>query len=55
VSVVKEALRGERFAAAAYDDAVHDLLPPQTRDIVEYQDIGLRVAARLMEEEIATH
>ena len=51
---VKEATRGERYAAAAYDDAVHDMLPPGTRDLVESQDLSVRIAERLVAE-LVTH
>jgi uncharacterized protein (TIGR02284 family) len=44
-AVVREAARGERFAVAAYDGAVHDLLPPDTRDLVEAQEADVRAAA----------
>jgi uncharacterized protein (TIGR02284 family) len=49
-AVFEEAVRGERFAAAAYDDAVNVGLPPDARDVVEAQDLGVRVAARLMRD-----
>ena len=44
-AVLEEAARGERFAVAAYDEAVHDILPPDTRDLVEEQDHDVRVAS----------
>ena len=47
-AVRDEAARGERVAVAAYDDAVNDRLPPETRDLVEAQDLGVRVAVRLI-------
>lgn len=53
-AVVEEAARGERFAIAAYDAAVHDLLPPEARPVVEAQDLGVRVAGRLVREAV-TH
>jgi uncharacterized protein (TIGR02284 family) len=43
-AVLSEAERGERFAVAAYDDAVHDILPPDVRDLVEAQDEDVRLA-----------
>jgi uncharacterized protein (TIGR02284 family) len=49
-AVLAEAARGERFAVAAYDDAVRDLLPPDARELVESQDLGIRVARRLVTE-----
>lgn len=49
-AVLEEADRGERFAVAAYDEAVSDILPPETRDLVETQDLGVRVARRLVSE-----
>jgi uncharacterized protein (TIGR02284 family) len=52
-AVLEEAARGERFAVAAYDDAVHDLLPPETRELVEAQDLGIRVARRLVSGMVA--
>ena len=47
-AVVAEATRGEDYALAAYDDAVADLLPPEARYLVEGQDLGVRVARRLV-------
>lgn len=49
-AVLDEAVRGERFAVAAYDEAVHDLVPPDARELIEAQDLGLRVAGRLVSE-----
>jgi uncharacterized protein (TIGR02284 family) len=49
-AVLEEAARGERFAVAAYDDAVHDLVPPDARDLIEAQDLSVRVAGRLVRE-----
>ena len=49
-AVLEEAVRGERFAVAAYDDAVHDLLPADARDLVEAQGLSVRVAARLIRD-----
>lgn len=51
-AVLEEAARGERFAVAAYDDAMHDMLPPDTRDVVEAQDADVRAAARRVFEEV---
>ena len=53
-AVLEEAIRGERFALSAYDEAVGDMLPPDTRDLVEAQDLGVRVARRLVTE-MAAH
>ena len=53
-AILEEAIRGERFALAAYDEAVHDLLPPDARKLVEAQDLGVRVASRLVSDMI-TH
>jgi uncharacterized protein (TIGR02284 family) len=47
-AVLDEASRGERFAVAAYENAVNDMLPPDTRDLVEAQDAKLRAAAKLV-------
>ena len=47
-AMLAEALRGERYALTAYDDAVQDLLPPETRELVEAQDLGVFVAGRLV-------
>ena len=47
-AVLEEAVRGERFALSAYDDAVQEMLPPETRELVEVQDLGVRVAGRLV-------
>jgi uncharacterized protein (TIGR02284 family) len=49
-AVLAEAARGEGFAVAAYDEAVHDLLPPDARDLIESQDLGIRIARRLVSE-----
>ena len=43
-AVLSEAERGERFAVARYDEAVHDMLHPDVRDLVEAQDEGVRLA-----------
>jgi uncharacterized protein (TIGR02284 family) len=48
--ILQEAARGERFALAAYEDAVNDLLPPEARELVEAQDLWIRVAGRLVTE-----
>lgn len=57
-AVLQEAARGERYAVQAYDDAVADMIPPDVRDLVEAQDLGVRVARRLVsglvKEEIQT-
>jgi uncharacterized protein (TIGR02284 family) len=57
-AVLQEAARGERYAVHAYDDAVADIIPPDVRDLVEAQDLGVRVARRLVsglvKEEIQT-
>jgi uncharacterized protein (TIGR02284 family) len=45
-AVLAEAARGERFAVAAYDHAVAEMLPPDTRDLVEEQDDDVRAAAQ---------
>lgn len=47
-AVIEEAARGERYAVHAYDDAVADWIPPDVREIVEGQDLGVRVARRLV-------
>lgn len=52
-AVLDEAARGERFALQAYDEAVGDILPPEARDVVEAQDLGVRVARRMVAEMIA--
>jgi uncharacterized protein (TIGR02284 family) len=44
-AVLGEAARGERLALAAYDDAIHDILPPDVRDLVEEQHQDVRAAA----------
>lgn len=49
-AVLEEAARGERFAVAAYDEAVHDLLPADARELIEAQDLSVRVAERLMRD-----
>jgi uncharacterized protein (TIGR02284 family) len=50
-AVLEEVWRGERAAVAAYDDAVNDRLPPDTRDLIEAQDLSVRVAARRIKEQ----
>lgn len=35
---------------AAYDDAAHDLLLADARDLVEAQDLSVRVAGRLIKD-----
>ena len=47
-AVLEEAARGERYAVHAYDDAVADTIPPDVREIVEGQDLGIRVARQLV-------
>lgn len=47
-AVLEEAARGERYAVHAYDDAVADWIPPDAREIVEGQDLGVRVARQLV-------
>jgi uncharacterized protein (TIGR02284 family) len=47
-AVLTEAARGERYAVHAYGDAVTDAIPPDVREIVEGQDLGVRVARRLV-------
>lgn len=49
-AVLAEAARGERFAVATYDQAIHEILPPDARDLIEEQDQDVRAAA----EEIRT-
>jgi uncharacterized protein (TIGR02284 family) len=49
-AVLEEAERGERFALAAYDEAVNDLVPPDARELIEAQDLGVRVARHLVTE-----
>lgn len=49
-AVLEEAVRGERFAVSAYDDAVHEGLPPEARQLIEAQDLSVRVAGRLMRD-----
>jgi uncharacterized protein (TIGR02284 family) len=53
-AVLEEADRGESFALAAYEDAIHDLLPRDARELVKNQDLGIRAARRLVESELAT-
>ena len=50
-AVLEEVERGERVAVAAYDEAVHDRLPPDARGLIEAQDLGVRVAARRLKEQ----
>jgi uncharacterized protein (TIGR02284 family) len=52
-AVLQEAARGERYAAHTYDDAVADVIPPDVREIVEGQDLGVRLARRFVTEMIS--
>jgi uncharacterized protein (TIGR02284 family) len=52
-AIVEEAVRGERYARSVYDEAVQDVLPPDVRDIVEAQDLDVRVAGRMVAEFVA--
>src|SRR5688572_15383488 len=52
-AVLEEAARGERFALAAYDEAMHDLVAPDVRALIEAQDFSVRVACRLVAERAA--
>ena len=47
-AILEEAERGERFARSAYDEAVNDMLPPETRETIEGQELGIRIAGRLV-------
>jgi hypothetical protein len=47
-AILEEAARGERYAMHAYDDAVAEMIPPDVRDLVEGQDLGVRVARRMV-------
>jgi uncharacterized protein (TIGR02284 family) len=47
-AILEEAARGERYAVHAYDDAVAEVIPPEVRDIVEKQDLGVRAARRIV-------
>ena len=47
-AVLEEAARGERYAVHAYDDAVTDWIPPDARELVEGQDLGVRAARQLV-------
>jgi uncharacterized protein (TIGR02284 family) len=47
-AVLAETARGERYAQAAYDEAVQEMLPLDARDLVEAQDFGVRVAGQLV-------
>ena len=31
-----------------YDDAVADMIPPESRELIERQDLGVRLARRLV-------
>ncbi len=48
-AVLEEAMRGERVAVAAYDEAIHDILPPDVRDLVEEQHHDVRAAVQQIE------
>jgi uncharacterized protein (TIGR02284 family) len=47
-AVLTEAARGERHALHVYDDAVADVIPPESRELIERQDLGVRLARRLV-------
>jgi uncharacterized protein (TIGR02284 family) len=47
-AIMDEAARGERHAVHVYDDAVADMIPPESRDLIERQDLGVRLARRLV-------
>jgi uncharacterized protein (TIGR02284 family) len=47
-AILEEAGRGEKFARFAYNEAVNDMLPPEARDTIEGQELGVRVAGRLV-------
>jgi uncharacterized protein (TIGR02284 family) len=47
-AVLDEAARGERHAVHVYDDAVADVIPPESRELIERQDLGVRLARRLV-------
>jgi uncharacterized protein (TIGR02284 family) len=49
-AVLEEAARGESFALATYDEAVNDLVAPDARELIVAQDLGVRVARRLVTE-----
>jgi uncharacterized protein (TIGR02284 family) len=53
-AILAEATRGEQHAQAAYDEAVQEVLPPDARELVEAQDLGVRVARRLVAT-LSTH
>jgi uncharacterized protein (TIGR02284 family) len=52
-AVLTEAARGERFALAAYQEAVGDVLAPETRAVLEAHELGIRIADRLVAESAA--
>ena len=41
-ALLEEAARGERFAAAAYDQAAHALMMPDARELVATQEVSVR-------------
>ena len=47
-AVLDEAARGERHAVHVFDDAVMDIIPPESRALIESQDLGVRLARRLV-------
>ena len=47
-AILDEAARGERHAVHVYDDAVADMIPPESRELIERQDLGVRLARRLV-------
>jgi uncharacterized protein (TIGR02284 family) len=53
-AVLTETARGERYAQAAYEEAVQAVLPPEARELVEAQVLGVRVAGRLIAD-LAAH
>jgi uncharacterized protein (TIGR02284 family) len=41
-AIIREAERGEEAALAAYEDALEEMLPPTTRDVIERQYADVR-------------
>jgi uncharacterized protein (TIGR02284 family) len=54
LAILAEAARGEQHAQAAYDEVVPEVLPPASRELVEAQNLGVRLAGRLVAA-LATH
>jgi uncharacterized protein (TIGR02284 family) len=49
-AILHEAERGETFSRGVYEDALHSMLPPPARELVEHQYAELRKTAERLRE-----